>query len=451
MRNISLLFILFASLLPAESAACRDVIRVKGFEARLSGKGEIVAATVRGLKKNVAARTVIEGGVPTDTVKAARLPSGGVQFTRTLRRAATDGTLTLIDRFTPAGDSLRWEIEVASAGEPWTAEIATEVDYPATAATRFWTAWSDPEHRPSTDHQPRPWHDPLVCRPLSHCVWTLGAYRTQGLYVPLPLATLVKPTDGDYTPLPLATLVEPADDAGLSIVFSPEDVILPGSRLSTEPSGRVRFARANYRLGGGKPVRFAVDLTAHEADWRGGLRWMVNRYRPFFDPPCRAADEMAGCGAYSGDENPIDVAKLRQMAFRINWKLSDDFPYMGMFIPPVQDADEKWDRSCDEKAPPNKPRWTTCRRLNDYARYMKSNGFYVLNYFNVTEFGKNMDGPPAQQARRSRIVEGPARVHGHAIARRGPPQRQRHLLRRERGRFGRSGVSGVHPPAGRPI
>ncbi len=28
--------------------------------------------------------------------------------------------------------------------------------------------------------------------------------------------------------------------------------------------------------------------------------------------------------------------------------------------------------------------------MNDYARYMKDNGFYVLNYFNVTEFGKNM-------------------------------------------------------------
>ena len=106
---------------------------------------------------------------------------------------------------------------------------------------------------------------------------------------------------------------------------------------------------------------------------------------------------MAGCGAYSGDENPIDAAKFKRMAFRINWKLSDDFPYMGMFIPPVKDADEKWDRSCDEAAPPDKPRWTSCRRLNDYAQYMKTNGFYVLNYFNVTEFGKNMGGPPAKK------------------------------------------------------
>ena len=90
-----------------------------------------------------------------------------------------------------------------------------------------------------------------------------------------------------------------------------------------------------------------MDLIAHEADWRGGLRWLVARYPQFVEPPNPLADGLAGCGAYSGDENPIDAAKLRKMAFRINWKLSDDFPYMGMFIPPVKDADESWERSCD--------------------------------------------------------------------------------------------------------
>ena len=77
---------------------------------------------------------------------------------------------------------------------------------------------------------------------------------------------------------------------------------------------------------------------------------MAKRYPTSFNPPNPRADLMAGCGAYSGDEDPIDVAKFKKMAFRINWKLSDDFPYMGLFIPPVKDADEKWDRFCDEGA-----------------------------------------------------------------------------------------------------
>jgi hypothetical protein len=69
------------------------------------------------------------------------------------------------------------------------------------------------------------------------------------------------------------------------------------------------------------------------------------------------------------------------------------FPYMGNFIPPVKSMDEKWTRSCAEPAPPGKGTETSCRQLNDYAKYMKGNGFHVLSYFNVTEYGKNMPRP----------------------------------------------------------
>jgi hypothetical protein len=196
--------------------------------------------------------------------------------------------------------------------------------------------------------------------------------------------------------MPLFTFAEPAADSGISLVVSPEDLNLD-SRLQTTADGTMKFSRLKLRLGGGKTVRLAMDLTAHEADWRGGLRWMVARYPQFFDPPNPEADAMAGCAAYSGDEEPIDVAKFKKMSFRVNWKLSDDFPYMGMFIPPVKNIDERWQRSCDEKAPTNKPPTISCRQMNDYARYMRTNGFYVLSYFNVTEFGKNMGEKPVRK------------------------------------------------------
>jgi hypothetical protein len=351
-------------------------VQAKGIAVKLSANGEIVGVTARGREQQISGETRLGGCIQVGAAKAEKhLFSKCVKFTRTFRHIVSGRNLTVVDRFEPAGESIRWQIEVVSDGEPWTTAIATQLNYPATAETRFWTAWSDPEHNGGE------WRDPLVLRPLANTAWNFGGPTSSG----------------DFTALPLATLVEPADDFGLSLVLSPQDPILCGSRLTTTPSGVIRFARANYRLGGGKPVRFAMDLISHEADWRGGLRWMTARYPEFFEPPNPAADAMAGCGAYSGDEGPIDVAKLKKMAFRINWKLSDDFPYMGMFIPPVKDADEKWDRSCDEKAPPDKPRWTSCRRLNDYARYMKTNGFYVLNYFNVTEFGKNMGGPAAKK------------------------------------------------------
>ena len=136
------------------------------------------------------------------------------------------------------------------------------------------------------------------------------------------------------------------------------------------------------------------------------------RYPLFFDPPNPRVHEMAGCGAYSGDERPIDVAKFKAMAFRINWKLSDDFPYMGMFIPPVKNADERWTRSCDEPRPTGKPDTISCRQMNDYARWMRAHGFHVLNYFNV-------DGIRQEHARhrslgragqRPGALEGPGRL-----------------------------------------
>ena len=156
----------------------------------------------------------------------------------------------------------------------------------------------------------------------------------------------------DFISIPLATIAQPDQDTGLSLVLSPESTMLEMAIwLETDTAGTICFTREKHTLGRGKPLRYAMDSVPHEADWRGGLRWMTKRYPRFFDPPNPKADQMAGCGAYTGYEGPLDVAHLKKMAFSVNWKLSDDFPYMGMFIPPVKDANEPWERSCDEEAP----------------------------------------------------------------------------------------------------
>ena len=234
-----------------------------------------------------------------------------------------------------------------------------------------------------------------MLQPLIDASWTYGGWNTSP----------------DHTVLPLATLAEPSEDFGLSLVFSPEDTILCDPRLTTKQSGAIGFSRANYRLGGGKSVRFEMDLVAHEADWRGGLRWMTERYREFFEPPNPQADAMAGCAAYSGDEEPIDVAKFKKMAFRINWKLDDDMPYMGMYIPPVTNADETWEREWQrELDTPDKPHTTSARRMNDYGNYLKTNGFYLLDYFNVFNFGgRNQEKPGAP------LWQNPSRVRRHKL------------------------------------
>ncbi|TZF82271.1 hypothetical protein FW774_16435 [Pedobacter sp. BS3] len=87
------------------------------------------------------------------------------------------------------------------------------------------------------------------------------------------------------------------------------------------------------------------------------------------------------------------------MNFRFNWKASFDFPYMGMFLPPVEQwqtfatsaeaAKDPWVRSPYKGAP------TSRKQLEAYSKLMRGYGFHVLNYFNVTEFGTRVKGPEA--------------------------------------------------------
>ena len=286
-------------------------LNAKGIGVELSAAGEIVGVIAGGRKISLSGRTSLAGCTQADAVKEEKLSNGAIQFTRTFKDSASGRSLTAVDRFSPAGDSVRWEIVIVSDGSPWTTDIVTELQYPATVATRFWTAWADPVW--STSHNPRApeqtertgeWRDPLVLRPLIDAAWDYGGYDTTP----------------DHIVLPLSTVAEPSNDSALSLVFSPEDIILCGSRLTTTPSGSVKFSRANYRLGGGKPVRFEMDLIAHEADWRGGLRWMTARYSDFFEPPSPKADEMAGCAAYSGYDGPIEVEIFNEAI----WNFADE-------------------------------------------------------------------------------------------------------------------------------
>ncbi|MEW6071344.1 MAG: hypothetical protein AB1726_01955 [Planctomycetota bacterium] len=70
---------------------------------------------------------------------------------------------------------------------------------------------------------------------------------------------------------------------------------------------------------------------------RSALTAFVERHPEHFDPPNPLAHAIGGGGAYSSWEGEIDAAKLKAMAFAVNWKASMDFPYMGLFLPPVGD------------------------------------------------------------------------------------------------------------------
>ena len=374
-------------------SAIGHTITADGFSLHLSKDGEIVGAKIGSTGWAVSGGTRLRGfrvqGAPQVSADGA-----AVSVTRPLSDESGHSCI-LMDRFTPEHDSVRWEMAVTSADPFWSAPIITRMRCAKPEETLVWTAWGSPDY---SGERLTPelaalvqagkavadgvWSDPLVPTAFLDRRWHYGNTGQNC------------PVGGDYVTMPLFTLLAPGSDTGLSLVLSPKDVLL-NVDLAVSSAGGFQFARGNHRLGGGNTVGFTMHLVPHEASWRGGLRFMTSRYPESFEAPNHRAHKVAGCGAYTLCEAPIDVGKFRKMAFGFNWKLSDDFPYMGMFIPPVKDMDEKWTRSCGEPAPKGQGPETSCRQMNDYAKYMKENGFAVLSYFNVTEFGKNMYGRQA--------------------------------------------------------
>jgi hypothetical protein len=366
---------------PEAKAAC--TIKAAGLAVTISQDGRIIGARIGKTDWPVSGGTRLQGfHRQGKTTAKTSLWNRTCAFTSTL----ADGkgrTCTVTDRFTPTKDSIRWEVEIASADQPWSTAITTELSYAATPESRFWTTWGHPDNHPSQ------WVDPLEWRPFADRAW---GYQ-------FPDYTQMNSTAKRNLSIPMFTVAEPKQDMALTFMQSPEDPLLD-LYLSETAKGDIRFRREKYRFGEGRTVRFHMDLAAHPADTRAGLGWVVARYPQFFNPGIAQANELSGSAAYSGNENPIDAAAFKKMGLAYNWKLSDDFPYMGHFIPPVKSMDEQWTRSGAEPAPPGKGRETSCRQLNNYAKYMKDNGFHVVSYFNVTEYGKNMPWPiPPRQAK----------------------------------------------------
>ena len=387
-----------------------------GLGVRLSDDGRIIDMTIgpKHIKRPIAAETMLAGCQREGEV-AARQLDGGIEFTKHLLHTATGDRCVLVERLRPTGNSIRWEIEIRGQGKPWSTAVETCVQYPVARTTRFWTTWSDSglavpggtfqgnggalvgDFGATMAIQYPGWTDPLSPMPLRNTKFYYGA----AYYGPAHPDICICPSRTDLFCIPLATFIEPQEDMGLSVALSPDNK-LPELTMTTDEEGSLVFSRIYHRIDESKPACFALDLVAHEGGWRGGLRWMVDRYPEYFNPPLPRADRMAGCAAYSADERHFDTTRLHRMAFRSNWKCSEDFPYQGMFLP-IDDDHTQWTRWLREPPVEGKGPLVSCGMMNDYGRWMHTQGFYVLNYFNVAEFGNYPDlARPAAQGRERR-------------------------------------------------
>jgi len=351
------------------------------------------------------ARTTVLGCQDERPPVIAGIIAGGVEIRRTMKCENTAHHVSIAEQLTPTPSSIRWTVTIRSDSKPWSVPLQTVITYGASPSTRFWTAWSNSEQaRDDTSCYKdcgKVWLDPLVTAPLRNQLWYYGATT----FTRADPGINFTPVRGDLFSIPIATILEPKQNRAISVVFSPEDQILDAT-MRTTAEGEITWSRLYHRLGNESAVTYSLDLVAHEADWRGGLRWMTERYPSYFNAPLpQTANDVSGEGAYSTYKGPIDVEHLRRIGFRTNWMVGYDFLYMGMYLPPVS-VDDRWKRYTELlSAGPNEivGRYnpdsmavngiTSIHELADYCSRMRDHGFYAMDYFNATEFGAGMKYP----------------------------------------------------------
>ncbi|MDR3715729.1 MAG: hypothetical protein P4L51_23195 [Puia sp.] len=367
-------------------------LNTRGLSVRVSAEGHIVGIrTGGGEQKPVDLFTAMDGCVVTGKPTLRLCENGAIELSKEMRNDSLGTACWLVERLIPTKSSIRWELDIIGTGKPWGTVIHTRLAYPVKKQSAFWTSWGEPPYRPNerdTSWQKalanraggsNRWIDPLIATPFCDSRFYYGApYLEYGQ----PRVGFCPMGDNLFC-IPMYSILEPSENAGMTLVLSPEDNIIDLT-METTAAGEVSFSRLFNRIAKGDTLRLHMDLVGHGADWRSGLAWMSRRYPGYFFPKGVMAGRYGGTGAYSDHSSDFDATKMKKMAFTVNWQASFDFPYMGMFLPPVG-GDEKWTRYGNGL--------TSIRGMNAYAASMKQKGFFVFNYFNVTEFGANIKYP----------------------------------------------------------
>ncbi len=305
-----------------------------------------------------------------------RVADGRIEFVRKFAQADTGNQCTVTERFSEGQQSVRWELEISGTGEPWSTAIESHLVWPKDAfPAKSWMAETGatgiiPPLHFMTNHrsgQVLEWNDPLVPQPLCDRQVGYGGDSTKPGFC-----------------IPLVTLIEEQGDRGLTLALSPDDVPCKLDFRSSA-DGHMVFSRTNLRISKDRPVRLAMDLVAHEGDWRPALGWMAKRYPEYFNPPNPKAATIAGCGAfcssYAGD---LDADKMKAMGAGVNWGFGFTFPYIGMYLPYVKEGEE-WTSF--------EGRRESTRSLDRLAKKWQAAGIQTLAEFVTTEWGyKTLEG-----------------------------------------------------------
>lgn len=302
-----------------------------------------------------------------------------------------DRSCTIVKTIVPTTNSIRVNFKVLGDDYDWTSAINTKFSFPTEINAMFWTAWGlgdDAESSHNIDgdlvqqkgktHQ-LPWHDPLRPQAFQDMQLWYGGKGSEARF-------------RKGFSLPIGVVIFPKQKRSLNIVLNPKDTIINLS-LKTSSQGDVIFSRENHRIGAKKVVSFSYDLFIEEADWRPALGWITNTYPEFFKPTLDRVHEVAGPSSYSGYNGNLDVEKMKYISYGFNWYASRSWPYLGMFLPPVEDGQSWMSWAGFGSGTATTGKITSFETINKDYKLMHERGFHMLAYFNLNEFGYRIKFP----------------------------------------------------------
>ncbi|GAP73005.1 hypothetical protein [Candidatus Symbiothrix dinenymphae] len=379
-------------LLATIGCSAKETYRVSSGKSsiELTKSGEIVGFKTGKVSRPIRGCIRLAGCSDEEGITVRKQAKGILEFSRIVKNQSGNQA-RITERFIPNHTGIRWEAEIAGLDAPWTTPIQRVWDYnypnSVTENVKFWTAWSDPacSDTPGTGK----WTDPLSPQDISQLSDSVKLYY--GL-VPFNFNSTSSntPITANLFCIPMLSFLEPDSDFGITLAQALSDTLLDIT-LSLTKTGEATLEYLNHRISKNSPIILRADIVPHEADWRGGLRYVTETYPEYFEPVIPIAHEIAGTASYSNAMDKIcaNAEKYHKMSYRINWQASYDFPWFGMYIPPVAD-DVEW-TTFGHSSGGTRP--YTIKKYEEEAAMMKKHGFYTLNYFNVAEMGTHIKFP----------------------------------------------------------
>eukprot|EP00041_Stephanoeca_diplocostata_P023244 m.566494 g.566494 ORF g.566494 m.566494 type:complete len:466 (+) comp22252_c0_seq8:963-2360(+) len=208
---------------------------------------------------------------------------------------------------------------------------------------------------------------------------------------------------GDFLVAEHVTVLHPASNTSISLIADPNNEPVPEAWLNltgtgggkcTTPTacpGPAGFAISKHMLRLSPSVTHtqSFDIVAHTAAcFRPALKWSVDTYAKFWKPLHPGVRFVDGLGSYSSYLGNLTDPKWKEMGYQTSWDLSGRFfPYMGMFLPPVPTDDTQW---LNDVEGTQKPANCSFRSIDTYYQMAQSESFSTLSYFNVFEYGINV-------------------------------------------------------------